>query len=74
MKLQTKSISKLNAMETQNIYLSITDTYLNKEIDTSEIMKAIKGLKRDKSAFGDDITNEMLKHGSFVFIIAFKTI
>ena len=55
-------------METQNIYLSTTDTDLNKEIDTSEIMKAMKGLKNGKSASGDNITNEMLKHGSSAFI------
>ena len=57
-------------METQNIESSTTDSDLNKEIYTAEIMKAIKGLKNGKSSSGDDITNEMLKHGSSVFINA----
>ena len=52
-------------METQNIKSNTTDSDLNtKEIDTAEIMKATKGLKNGKSASGDEITNEMLKHGS----------
>ena len=57
---QAKVISDLHAMEIQNIESSTTDSDLNKEIDTAEIMKAIKGLKNGKSASGDDITNEML--------------
>ena len=69
---QAKVTSDLRAMETQNIESSTTDSDLNKEIDTAEIMKAIKGLKNGKSASGDDITNEMLKHGSSVFINALK--
>ena len=59
-------------METQNIESSTTDSNLNKEIGTAEIMKAIKGLKNGKSASGDDITHEMLKHCSSDFINAFK--
>ena len=35
-------------------------------------MKAIKGLKNGKSKSGDDVTNEMLKPGSSVFINALK--
>ena len=35
-------------------------------------MKAIKSLKNGKSASGDNITNEMLKNGSSVFINALK--
>ena len=70
---QAKVISDLHAMETQNIESSTTDSDLNKEIDTAEIMKAIKSLKNGKSASGDDITNEMLKHGSSVFINALKS-
>ena len=69
---QAKVISDLHTMETQNIESSTTDSDLNKEIDTAEIMKAIKGLKNGKSASRDDITNDMLKHGSSVFINALK--
>ena len=69
---QENVISKLHTMEAQNIHLSTSDPELNKEIDTTEIMKAIKILKYGKSASGDDITNEMLKHGSSVFINALK--
>ena len=69
---QAKAISDLHAMETQNIESSTTDSDLNKEVDTAEIMKAIKGLKKGKSASGDGITNEMLKHGSAVFKNALK--
>ena len=68
-----KVISDLHALETQNIESSTTDSDLNKEFDTTEIMKATKGLKNDKSASGDDITNEMLKQGSFVFINALES-
>ena len=50
-----------------------TDSDFNKEIDTTEIMKAIKGLKNDKSASGDDITNDMLEHGPSVFIDTLKS-
>ena len=69
---QSNVIAKLHTMEAQNIHLSTSDPDLNKEIDTTEIMKAIKELKYGKSASGDDITNEMLKHGSSVFINALK--
>ena len=65
----------LHNMETQNIKSNTTDSDLNiKEIDTAGVMKAIKGLKNGKSAAGDDITNEMLKHGSYFFINALKKI
>ena len=70
---QAKVISDLHAMETQNIESSTTDFDLNKEIDTAEIIKAIKDLKNGKSASGDDITNEMLKRSSSVFINALKS-
>ena len=49
---QAKVISDLHAMETQNIESSTTDSDLNKEIDTAEIMKAIKGLKMAKGHLG----------------------
>ena len=70
---QAKVISNSRAMETQNIESSTTDSDLNKEIDKAEIMKAIKGLTNGKRASGDDITNEMLNHGSSVFINALKS-
>ena len=60
-------------MEIQNIESSTTYSDLNKEINTAEIMKAIKGLINGKRASGDDITNKMLKHGSSVSIDALKS-
>ena len=36
-------------------------------------MKAITGLKNGKNAFGDDITIDILKHDSHVFINALKS-
>ena len=48
-------------MEAQNTQFSSANDALNKEINTNEIMKAIKSLKNGKSASGDNITNEMLK-------------
>ena len=40
-----KVISDLHALETQNIESSTTDSDLNKEIDTTEIMKVSNGAK-----------------------------
>ena len=48
-----KVISDFHAMETQYIESSTTDSDLSiKEIDTAEIMKAIKGLKTAKMHLG----------------------
>ena len=67
---QTNITSELHTLESQNVQLDTTDSELNKETNTDEIMKAIKRLKNGKSASGDDITNEMLKHGTPVLINA----
>ena len=69
---QTNFTSELHTLESQNVQLDTTDSELNKEINTDEIMKAIKSFKNDKSASGDDITNKMLKHGTPVLINAIK--
>ena len=64
---QTNITYELHTLKNQNVQLDTTDSELNKEINTDEILKAIKSLKNGKSASGDDITNEMLKHGAPVF-------
>ena len=69
---QTNITIELHTLESQNLQLDTTNSELNKEINTHEIMKAIKSLKNGKSAPVDDITNEMLKHGTPVFINAIK--
>ena len=69
---QTNITSEMHTLESQNVHLDTTVSELKKEINTDEIMKAIKSLKNGKSASGDDITNEMLKHGTPVFINAIK--
>ena len=69
---QSNVVTQLHALEAQNTQFSSANDDLNKEINTNEIMKAIKSLKNGKSASGDNITNEMLKNGSSVFINALK--
>lgn len=48
---------------TQTPYPHMISQILNKEIDISEVQKAIKSLKNGKSCGLDGISNEMLKYG-----------